>query len=160
MMRRDGCNISSIVGKIGRSKSTVSCEFSRNSCERFCRVSTAQRCYEQRKAIYRRHRILDDPSIFEIVREKFLGERWPPEQLQGGLALELGSNLVSDAAIYRAIRSGRFDGCLDGRKATLHLCHKGKRRRAPQTERRGKIIASHEISERPEVANGRSEAGH
>lgn len=160
MMRRDGCSISSIARRIGRAKSTVSREISRNSCARFYRASTAQQRYEQRRIACHRREILDDPSIFEVVREKFLEEQWSPEQVEGRLALELGSSPISDTTIYRAIRNGRFDGCLSGRKATRHLRHKGKRRRTPATERRGKIIVSHEISERPEAADARSEAGH
>lgn len=160
MMRRDGCSISSIARRIGRAKSTVSREISRNSCARFYRASTAQRRYEQRRIACRRREILDDPSIFEVVREKFLEEQWSPEQVEGRLALELGSSPISDTTIYRAIRNGRFDGCLSGRKATRHLRHKDKRRRAPAIERCGKIIVSHEISERPKAADTRSEARH
>ncbi len=160
MMRRDGCSISGIARRLSRAKSTVSREISRNSCARFYRASTAQRRYEQRRAACHRREILDDPSIFEIVREKFLEEQWSPEQVEGRIALELGSSPISDTTIYRAIRNGRFDGCLGGRKATRRLRHKGKRRGAAGTERRGKIIISHEISERPEAADARSEAGH
>ena len=39
MMRRDGKGVCEISRAIGRGKSTVSRELSRNSCERFCRAS-------------------------------------------------------------------------------------------------------------------------
>ena len=42
-MRRDGRGVFEIARAIGRSKSTVSRELKRNSCERFYRASTAQR---------------------------------------------------------------------------------------------------------------------
>lgn len=41
LMRRDGRGVCEISRAIGRSKSTVSRELKRNSCERFHRASTA-----------------------------------------------------------------------------------------------------------------------
>lgn len=159
LMRRDGRGVSEIARAIGRSKSTVSRELKRNSCERFYRASTAQRRYEGRRLACRRRRALDDERVFNLVRDKFLEEQWSPEQIEGRLALELGRSPVSDTTIYRGIHSGRFDGCIGGRKAKRRLRHRGKRRRGP-SERRGKIKVSHEISERPAAAEGRSEPGH
>lgn len=159
LMRRDGRGVSEIARAIGRSKSTVSRELKRNSCERFYRASTAQRRYEGRRLACRRRRALDDERVFNLVRDKFLEEQWSPEQIEGRLALELGRSPVSDTTIYRGIHSGRFDGCIGGRKAKRRLRHRGKRRRGP-SERRGKIKVSNEISERPAAAEGRSEPGH
>ena len=159
LMRRDGRGVSEIARAIGRNKSTVSRELKRNSCERFYRASTAQRHYEGRRLACRRRRAFDDERVFNLVRDKFLEEQWSPEQIEGRLALELGRSPVSDTTIYRGIHAGRFDGCIGGRKAKRRLRHRGKRRRGP-SERRGKIKVSHEISERPAAAEGRSEPGH
>lgn len=159
MMRRDGKGVREIARAIGRDKSTVSRELSRNSCARFYRASTAQRRYSERRLACRRPAILDNDSVFSLVRDKFLGEQWSPEQIEGRLALERGASPVSDTTIYRAISAGRFDACIGGRKAAKRLRLRGKRRRGP-SERRGKIKVSHEISERPETADDRSEAGH
>ncbi len=164
-LKRQGETVTAIASAIGRDKSTVSRELSRNMCAKgapneYYRASTAQRRYEQRRLASRRRAILDDEALFEVVREKFLEEQWSPEQIEGRIALERGSSPVSDSTIYRAIRDGRFDGCLGGRKAACRLRRKGRRRRAPGTERRGRIVVSHEISERPEAADARSEAGH
>ena len=146
LMRRDGRGVSEIARAIGRSKSTVSRELKRNSCERFYRASTAQRRYEGRRLACRRRRALDDERVFNLVRDKFLEEQWSPEQIEGRLALELGRSPVSDTTIYRGIHAGRFDGCIGGRKAKRRLRHRGKRRRGP--------------SERRAAAEGRSEPGH
>ena len=159
LMRRDGRGVSEIARDIGRSKSTVSRELKRNSCERFYRASTAQRHYEGRRLACRRRRAFDDERVFNLVRDKFLEGQWSPEQIEGRLALELGRSPVGDTTIYRGIHAGRFDGCIGGRKAKRRLRHRGKRRRGP-SERRGKIKVSHEISERPAAAEGRSEPGH
>ena len=159
MMRRDGRGVSDIARAIGRDKSTVSREIRRNSCARFYRASTAQRRCAERRLACRRRRVLDDGAVFALVADKFLNEQWSPEQIEGRLALELGASPVSDTTIYRGIHAGRFDGCIGGRKAERRLRHRGKRRRRP-SERRGKIRLSHEISERPQAAEDRSEPGH
>jgi IS30 family transposase len=163
MMRREGRSVTEIAQAIGRDKSTVSRELSRNSFNAgrgTCyRASAAQGRYERRRKACRRPRILDDPAVFELVRSKFLEDQWSPEQIEGRLALELGESPVSDTTIYRGIRDGRFDGCIGGRKAACRLRHKGKRRRSPGSERRGKIRISHDIGERPAEAGSRSRTG-
>lgn len=109
LMRRDGRGVCEIARAIGRSKSTVSRELKRNSCERFNRTSTAQRRYAERRKACRRRRVLDDERVFNLVRGKFLEEQWSPEQIEGRLALELGGSPVSDTTIYRGI-SGASHG--------------------------------------------------
>ena len=56
-------------------------------------------------------------------------------------------------------QGGLFDDCIGGRKAARRLRHKGKRRRPPGTERRGKIVVSHDITERPAQVESRSRLG-
>ena len=105
MMRRDGRGVSDIARAIGRDKSTVSREIRRNSCARFYRASTAQRRCAERRLACRRRRVLDDGAVFALVADKFLNERWSPEQIEGRLALELGASPVSDTTIYRGIHA-------------------------------------------------------
>ncbi len=147
-MRREGKGASEIARAVKRDKSTVSRELRRNSCARFYRASTAQQRYAERRKACRRRAILDDGNVFGPVGDKFLEEQWSPEQIEGHLALELGSSPVSDTPIYRGIHAGRFDGCIGGRAAKRRLGH------------RGKIPVSHEISQCPPAAEGRSEPGH
>lgn len=71
--------------------------------------------------------------MLALVGDKFLNEQWSPEQIEGRLALELGSSPVSDTTIFRGIRSGRFDARIGGRKAAKRL------RRRGASEKRGKI---------------------
>ena len=159
LMRREGRKITEIAEAIGRSKSTVSRELRRNSCQRFYRASTAQGRYESRRKACRRPRILDNDDLFRLVGDKFLGEQWSPEQIEGRLALELGASPVSDSTIYRAIAEGRFDACIGGRRAACRLRRKGRRRRSPQSERRGKITGARDIGERPAEAESRARLG-
>lgn len=160
-LRREGRNTTEIARAIGRHKSTVSRELKRNSCARSYRASTAQARYEERRGACARPRILDDPAAYELVRDKFLGEQWSPEQIEGRLRLEGSALRVSDTTIYREIRAGRFDGELPGRKkASRRLRRRGKRRRGRGgAERRGRIRVSHEIGERPAEAEDRSRLG-
>ena len=159
IMHREGRKTTEIAEAIGRSKSTVSRELRRNSCQRFYRASTAQARYESRRKACRRPRILDDPDLFRLVATKFLEEQWSPEQIEGRLALELGASPVSDTTVYRAIAEGRFDACIGGRRAACRLRRKGRRRRPPRSERRGKITGARDIGERPAEADGRSRLG-
>ncbi|HIR91629.1 MAG TPA: IS30 family transposase [Candidatus Limicola stercorigallinarum] len=86
--------------------------------------------------------------------------RWSPEQIEGRIALERPDLAVSDTTIYREIRSGRLDRCIGGRKASARLRRAGRRRkRRDGSELRGKIKVSHELSERPAKAEGRSRIG-
>ena len=66
---------------------------------------------------------------------------------------------MSDSTIYRAIAAGRFDGLIGGRRAACRLRRKGRARRSPGSERRGKIKVPHEISERPGEADARARLG-
>lgn len=164
VMRREGKGVTRIAEAIGRHKSTVSRELRRNMCaastpSAYYRASTAQARYERRRKACVRPRVLDDPGTFELVRSKFLEDQWSPEQIEGRLALELGSSPVSDSTIYRWIREGRFDGCVGGRKASRRLRHRGKRRKGPGGDPRGRIRVSHEIGERPAEAEGRTRIG-
>lgn len=164
VLRREGKSVTEIAAITGRDKSTISRELSRNMCAKgtsheYYRASTAQKRYEARRVKCRRPRILDDGRLFELVRAKFIEEQWSPEQIEGRLALELGSSPVSDTTIYREISQGRFDASIGGRKAGARLRRRGRRRKG-KAERRGKIAISHEISERPQEAEGRTVPGH
>ena len=81
------------------------------------------------------------------------------------LALERGMSVVSTATIYRAIYAGLFDAATKRRypgvnKAKRKLRHRGKTRRNKNTqERRGKIIISNDLVDRPAIANNRGRIG-
>lgn len=165
VMRRANKGVTEIAEAIGRDKSTVSRELRRNACAAstphpYYRASTAQARYEQRRKACVRPRVLDDPDTFELVSSKLFEDQWSPEQIEGRIALELGSSPVSDTTIYRGIQEGRFDGCIGGKRAARRLRHKGKRRRgAGHVERRGKIAISNSIEDRPLAADERSRLG-
>lgn len=98
VLRREGKPVSEIARRIGRDKSTVSRELSRNMCGAaglpgcYYRASTTQRRYEARRRSCRRPRLLDSPELYGLVKAKFLDEQWSPEQIEGRLAREFGSS--------------------------------------------------------------------
>lgn len=166
-LRREGVSVSGIARAIGRDKATVSRELSRNSFplgRGSCyRASTAQARYEARRRRCVRPRLLDDPGLRSLVQGKILGELWSPQQVAGRLALETGARPVSCATIYRAVRERLLDTPeLSGTRRGLagRLRHKGRRRhRAGEPDRRGRIVVSHGIGERPAAAEARERLG-
>lgn len=158
-LHRSGKSLGEIASLIGRDKSTISREISRNSCVCFYRASTAQRAYDKRRSRCKRRNILDNEETLFLIADKLLHLQWSPEQVEGRLKLE-GGPAISDSTIYRGIAKGRFDKFLSGqKKASCRLRHKGKKRKRADEERRGKIKISHEISERPAEVEARSNLG-
>ena len=153
--------VSSIARDIGRDKSTVSRELARNGRHgRYCALKAQERADERRKAC-RPKRRLDDPALAREVRSRIVDDHWSPEQIDGRLRLERGRCVVSSATIYRAVNEGRMDapGARGSEPVRRHLRRKGKKARRGREETRGRIRISHDISERPAEAGGRSRLG-
>lgn len=166
-MLAEGKGVCAIARAIGRDKSTVSREISRNSLPaggrlRY-RASAAGALYEERRGRCRRPRLLDDPGLRSLVQDKILERHWSPEQIAGRLALEGAGPSVSASTIYRAIDDRLLDTPglrRTGRGMAGRLRHRGKRRhRAGEEERRGKFEVPHELSERPAEADRRERPG-
>ncbi len=158
-------SLSVIAKEIGRNKSTISRELNRNSFDGSYSPSVAQDKYHKRRASCRRHRLLANAKLFHYVNSYFLEHQWSPEQISGRLKHEESDLYVSYTTIYRAIYAGMFDtpkekhshGC---RGAIRKLRHRGKSRHTQDyVERRGKIIISNPIAERPNEANSRERIG-
>lgn len=162
--RAEGKTMAAIARSIGRSKSTVSRELSRNSGKSKHPACRAQEKCERRREACRPRRRLSDPALLAYVSDKLFAHRWSPEEIAGRYALEKGARAISFATIYRAVESGELDGertPYNVRSAVRKLRHRGKKRhKKGEEERRGKIPISHPISERPKGAEDRSERGH
>ena len=164
---RDHEGVSRIAREIGRDKSTVSREIARNgwaastSPRRVYRASTAQARADARRLACRRPWALGDPARRSLVASLIRDRHWSPEQVAGRMRAEAPSEAVSASTIRRAVGSGALDCELPGwQSMRRRLRHRGKRRHARGSEeRRGKIRATHEISERPPEAEGRTRIG-
>ena len=159
-----GYSVTEIAEELKRNKSTISRELRRNCDGKLYLPVKAQQMYSKRRKACRPRKRLDDPALFQTVKEKFLEHQWSPEQIAGRLALEHKGSIISYATIYRAIYSGMFDmgqrshGC---RGVVRKLRHRGKARHTKSyEERRGKIKISNDISQRPAGAANRSRLGH
>lgn len=72
VLRSQKHSITYIAKSIGRDKSTISRELSRNTIDGEYSAVAAQATYCNRRTRCRRRTKLSDPPIFELVREKFL----------------------------------------------------------------------------------------
>lgn len=149
VMLSQGMKASQIARTLGRSRSTISRELSRN-CKPYQSYSayTAQLNYGKNRQSCKPYYKLDDTTLYKRVYDKFITHQWSPEQISNRLKLENAEYKLSANTIYRAIKRGLFDEC--GKLAHRKLRHKGKTRHTKyHDERRGKIKISHELSERP-----------
>lgn len=161
-MHAAGKGVSDIARYTHRDKSTVSREPRRNGRHGRYGARKAQERACARHARCRPHRRLSDPALAEEVRSHIVDDHWSPEQIDGRPRLEHGGScVVSFATIYRAVGSGMLDapGAAPQDQMRRHLRRKGKGTRGGHEERRGKIKASHEISERPAEAGQHSRLG-
>lgn len=158
-----GCSIRMIAEKLGRAPSTVSRELRRNRKNTGYSPSRAQIRYERQRENCGRKLILADEPTIQRVRGLIQKRLWSPEQIDRRLRLEKNPLKISYATIYRAIEKGILtrpeDGKLGQRGFKFYLRHKGKPRVKRGAEKRGKILISHELSERPLEASQRSRIG-
>lgn len=165
VLHSQDCTLTFIASSIGRDKSTVSRELSRNAVGDTYSAVAAQAAYEERRKKCRPPKKLSDPVLLEKVREKFLDHQWSPEQISERLKLEKAEFSISYSTIYRGIYAGMFDTDAERRSegnrgAIRKLRHRGKTRHTKgHIETRGKIAISNDLSERPIDANNRSRIG-
>ncbi|WP_261867967.1 IS30 family transposase [Budvicia aquatica] len=163
LWHEQGKSINYIAFQLNRHKSTVSRELKRNTIIPQYSACLAQVAYHQKRLKCRRTKKLDNLWFFECVRSKFLEHQWSPEQIQYRLKKENSSFSVSYSTLYREIYAGRFNekGLSHGAKGAVRkLRHRGKtRNRKGQEEKRGKIVISHPLTERPLEADKRLRLG-
>lgn len=158
-----GYSLSRIAEILCRNKSTISRELNRNSDKDGYFPNRAENKYLSRRQKCRPKKLLEDSELYAYVKDKFLNEQWSPEEIDGRLKLEKSKWSISYSSIYRAIYDRMFDEphlSSGNRGAIRKLRHRGKSRHTKgYVERRGQIVISHDIDERPAVANERSRLG-
>ena len=144
-----GWSICRIAKSLDRNKSTISRELVRNHGEYL--PSKAQTRYQQRRKKCRKHKLLENPELFALVKKLFLEHHWSPEQIAARLKLENYPIQISYKTIYRAIYAAMFDTSeqkrsTGNRGAIRKLRHRGKpRRKRGKVTNRGKIPISNEL---------------
>ena len=154
-----GWSITAIANYLGRNKSTISREIKRNASLNYYRASTAQRKYETRRLTCRMQPKLANKALKEAIREKIELYQWSPEQISGRLSYENSEYSISYSTIYRALHNKVFNRKGEyGRGLILKLRRKGQYKRLRNTKR-GKIVITNPIENRPEEANKRLRIG-
>jgi len=156
-LRRQGLNQSEIARALGRHRSTVCREVSRNStrADGRYRAFTAQERTNGRRSRSRRNQRFT-PQDFTVVDE-LLCRQWSPEQVSGHLG-RLGHLCISHETIYRHIwRDKRAGGLL---YTHLRGARKQRRKRYGSYDSRGRLAGKRPISERPPTVETRRQIGH
>ena len=158
-------SIRNIAKILGRSASTISREIKRNiSKKQEYSAVGAQKKYEKRRKKCRRKKLLAQKELKLIIKRLFLEEQWSPEEISNRLLHENSKFAISYSTIYRGIYAGVFnepDLARGNPGAIRKLRHHGKTRHIKgMIERRGKIIISNRIDERPSAADKREKIGH
>jgi IS30 family transposase len=156
-LRRQGHNQAEIARSLGRHRSSIGREISRNRCrlDGHYRASKAQERTNGRRSRSRRN-LRFTPQDFARVDE-LLCQQWSPEQVAGHLARQ-GQLLISHETIYRHVWRDKREGGL----LYTHLrgARKRRRKRYGAYDSRGRLAGKRLIAERPPEVETRQQAGH
>jgi len=157
-LRKEGKSLSQIAMALGRNRSTIQREISRNSGQRGYRPKQAHRKAEERQALRLRPIKMTEPTL-AYIQEK-LALQWSPDQISNAMRLdpEYTGQAVSHETIYLHIwEDKRTGGTL---YKQLRTANKGKyRKRYGKHDYRGKIPNRKDIDERPLIVDQKERLG-
>jgi IS30 family transposase len=150
--------------RIGRAHTTVGRERSRN-CNRdgSYRAVAAQRRAEDRAKRPKPGKLAADPRLRDWVVDKLQTEQWSPRQISHDLEVEFPqdqSMRCSHETIYRSIY---LQGRGELRRELARHLRTGREQRKPQNRparRKGRLVDTIHISQRPAEAKDRAVPGH
>lgn len=147
-----GLNQTEIAMILGRHKSTISREISRNTGLRGYRPKQAQ-CLAQERQYYKAHSCISHTTWNDVRR--LLREDWSPEQISLRLKSECGIAISHEWIYQYILQDKKYGGTLHS-----HLrCQKKRRKRYGSYNRRGQLIGRISIDERPDIVDSRSRIG-
>lgn len=156
-LQREGFSQAAIARHLGRHRSSISRELSRNASvhDGSYRPSVADRKCHARRSRSRRNRQFSPEDFAEV--EELLEKKWSPEQISGWL-YRTGGLSISHETIYRYI----WKDWAAGGSLYLHLrgSAKKRRKRNGSYDGRGRLAGKRHISERPKSAESRKIVGH
>ncbi len=156
-LRRQGLRQAEIARSLGRHRSTVGRELSRNStcADGRYRAFTAQERTNGRRSRSRRNSRFTPQDFAQV--EELLRRQWSPEQVSGYLARS-GLLSISHETIYRHVwRDKKRGGALH---THLRGARKRRRKRYGAYDSRGRLAGKRPISERPASVETRSDVRH
>jgi IS30 family transposase len=159
-LRRQGLSIQQIADHMGRHRSTLYREITRNRCDHMdgaYRPSKAQRRTHARRRRSRRNRHYSDTDFTLVCR--LLRRQWSPEQIVGFIRrFKLMKRRISHETIYQYIWRDKANG---GTLWThLRQSLKQRRKRYNAYDSRGRLASKRNISERPQSVETRKYKGH
>jgi IS30 family transposase len=155
-LRGQGRSIIQIAWTLGRHKSSIYRELTRNKDRRLCyRLERACEMARARRYKTRRHSHFNQEQWDRVIQ--LLKNDWSPEQIS--LVLDLfGILRISHETIYRRIWKDKKNGG----NLYVHLRQSSKRRRKRYRtyDSRGVLKGKRHITKRPLTAENRTEKGH
>jgi len=159
LLLKDGKNQNEIANIIGRDKSTISRELSRNVHQKFnvYLPDTAARKAEKRKEKGRKQQYLDKDSELKQYMLDKLKLGWSPEQIEGRIKMDIGKYLNYES-IYQYIYN--LAGRKENLRQYLRRAHRIRRKKNGRKHQKGKIPNRVDISLRPKEVETRKQFGH
>ena len=152
-MLQSGCTKKAICIAIGKDKSVLSRELSRNSSKRGYSAPLADEYAKERKERFRRQRKFTETVKNHVIKQ-LTEEQWSPEQIVGD-AKKRGIDTVSHERIYQLIRADKRSGG----SLWKHCRHRLKHRKRPVGGKKVIIPDKVSIEERPTVVNEKKRFG-
>jgi IS30 family transposase len=154
---REGFSQDKIAAAIGRSKSTISRELSRNKGQRGWRPRQAQQKAEERLARRGAGNVKRASAVaWEFAKEHLQREQWSPDQISGSLKAE-GLETISHETIYQRVLADKNEG--GNLYQNLRCKKKRKKRYGSARSARGKIPNRIDIDQRPAIVDERRRIG-
>lgn len=157
-LRKQGLSLAYIAKTMGRHRSTLYRELTRNQCPKgHYATYEADSITRGRRRRSRRNRHYTDDD-FRIVR-KLLKKKWSPEQIVGHIRrFKMMTRCMSHETIYQYIWRDKSEG---GNLWThLRQSPKRRRKRYKAYDSRGRLANKRHISERPASVEIRKYKGH
>lgn len=152
ILKKDNYSQTEISDLLGRDKSTISRELSRNRGLKGYRPKQAHHLAVARRISKARSRL--DREVWQQV-EALVRQEWSPEQIVGRLEMEQGVS-ISHEWIYQYIYADKRSG---GDLYRYLRCQKKRRKRYGSYDRRGIIPNQVSIDERPAIVATRGRLG-
>lgn len=156
-LRKEGLCPAQIAKRMGRHRSTISREVSRNrkpADHGYRPIKANKRSNYRRRTSRQRSKFSE--AQWDFVRAR-LREEWSPEQISGTFAVDAGFQ-ISHETIYRHIWADmRRGGTL---YTYLRQAIKKRRKRNGRNDSRGKLAGKRMIDDRPKHIELRQEIGH
>jgi IS30 family transposase len=164
ILRSQGHGPREIGRRIGRPHCTVSRELARNGNRaNSYRALTAQRRAEARARRPKAGKLAQNPRLREFVTAKLEQDQWSPRQISHALEMEFPDDKTMRCCYETIYRSLYVQGRGELRRELAKHLRTGRDQRKPQhrpERRKGRLVDTVHISQRPAEAEDRAVPGH